>query len=416
MDYFNYKGNNLHAEGVSVAKLAKEFGTPLYIYSDKTLKRHYNAYADAFKSVSTLICYSIKANSNLAVINTLAKEGSGFDIVSKGELFRALKAGADPKKIVFSGVGKKRDEIEFALKKNILMFNVESPQELELINDVAGKLKKKAGIAIRINPDVDPKTHPYISTGLKKNKFGIEIKEAFKQYKYATTLKNINILGVDCHIGSQLTQIKPFIDAFKKVKDFVLKLKKVGIEIKYIDLGGGLGITYHKETPPGPDKYAKALIKESKSLEGVTLVFEPGRSIAGNAGILVSEVVYTKKGTAKNFVIVDAAMNDLARPSLYGSYHDIVPVKKNAKKKQKVDIVGPICETGDFLAQDRKLQTLEQGDLIVARSAGAYGFTMASNYNTRPRAAEVMVKGTKYQIVRKRETYDELTKNESVMK
>lgn len=413
MDYFNYKGNNLHAEGVSVAKLAKEVGTPLYIYSEKTLKRHYNAYGDAFKSVPTLICYSIKANSNLAVINTLAKEGSGFDIVSKGELFRALKAGADAKKIVFSGVGKKADEIEFALKKGILMFNVESPQELELINVVAGKLKKVAGIAIRINPDVDPKTHPYISTGLKKNKFGIEIKEAFKQYKYAATLKNLSILGVDCHIGSQLTQIKPFIDAFKKVKAFVLKLKKEGIDIKYIDLGGGLGITYDKETPPAPDKYAKALIKETKELEGITLIFEPGRSIAGNAGILVSEVIYTKKGTAKNFVIVDAAMNDLARPSLYGSYHDIIPVKKNAKKKQKVDIVGPICETGDFLGQDRNLQTLVQGDLIAARSAGAYGFTMASNYNTRPRAVEVMVTGNKYKIVRKREELKDLIKNES---
>lgn len=414
MHHFEFKKDNLYAEGVSIKKIAAEVGTPVYIYSKKTLTRHFNAYSDAFKSVPHLICYSVKANSNLTVLNTIAKEGGGFDIVSQGELYRVIKAGGDTKKVVFSGVGKTEEEIEYALKKKILMFNVESPQELALINKVAKRLKKIAPVAIRINPNVDPKTHPYISTGLKKNKFGIEMGDALKQYKEGIKkLKNIDFKGVDCHIGSQITEITPFIDALKKVISFIRDLRKAGIEVGYLDMGGGLGIPYDGETPPHPSVYAEAVIKETKDLD-LTLLFEPGRSIAGNAGILVTKVTYTKKGSTKNFVIVDAAMNDLARPSLYGSYHDIQPVKKEKNGFAVCDIVGPICETGDFLAQDRKLQKFKEGDLVAVMSAGAYGFTMASNYNTRPRSAEVMVDGNKYKVIRKREKLSQLLEGETV--
>ena len=413
MHFFNYKGANLYAEGVSLARIAKEVGTPVFVYSDKTLRRHYDAYAGAFKKVPHIVCYSVKANSNLAVLKTFADEGSGFDIVSAGELFRATKAGADPKKIVFSGVGKRADEIEYAIKKGILMFNVESPQEMRAINSIAGRLKKKAGVAIRVNPDVDPKTHPYISTGLKKNKFGIETKEAIKEYIYAKRhLRNLVLMGVDCHIGSQITRITPFIDALKKTKRLVGRLRKEGIDIKYLDLGGGLGITYDREAPPHPSKYGKEVIKELGDLD-VTLLFEPGRSIAGNAGILLTEVVYTKQGSKKNFIITDAAMNDLARPSLYGSYHAVKAVKKTRQREVKADLVGPICESGDFLAQDREMQPFVPGDLVAVMSAGAYGFTMSSNYNSRPRAAEVMVKGRNFSVVRKRETMSDIVKGES---
>ena len=414
MHHFDFKKDNLYAEGVAIKKIAKEVGTPVYIYSKKTLTRHFNAYSDAFDSVPHLICYSVKANSNLTILNTIAREGGGFDIVSKGELFRVIQAGGDPKKVVFSGVGKTEEEIEYALKKKILMFNVESPQELQLINKVAKRLKKKAPVAIRINPNVDPKTHPYISTGLKKNKFGIEMGDALKQYtEGAKKLKNIEFKGVDCHIGSQITEITPFIDALKKVLSFIRDLKKAGIEVGYLDMGGGLGIPYDGETPPHPSVYAEAVMKETAGLD-LTLLFEPGRSIAGNAGILVTTVTYTKKGSMKNFVIVDAAMNDLARPSLYGSYHDIQPVKKEKNGLVTCDIVGPICETGDFLAQDRKLQRFKEGDLVAVMSAGAYGFTMASNYNTRPRAAEVMVDGNKFKVIRKREKLSQLLEGEVI--
>lgn len=417
MHHFEFKKDNLYAEGVSIKKIAGEVGTPVYIYSKKTLTRHFNAYSDAFASVPHLICYSVKANSNLTVLNTIAKEGGGFDIVSQGELYRVIKAGGDTKKVVFSGVGKTEEEIEYALKKKILMFNVESPQELALINKVAKRLKKKAPVAIRINPNVDPKTHPYISTGLKKNKFGIEMGDALKEYiNGAKKLKNVDFKGVDCHIGSQITEITPFIDALKKVISFIRDLRKAGIEVGYLDMGGGLGIPYDPKdnvTPPHPSVYAEAVIKETKGLD-LTLLFEPGRSIAGNAGILVTKVTYTKKGSMKNFVIVDAAMNDLARPSLYGSYHDIQPVKKEKNGFAVCDIVGPICETGDFLAQDRKLQKFKEGDLVAVMSAGAYGFTMASNYNTRPRSAEVMVDGNKYKVIRKREKLSQLLEGETV--
>ncbi|MBE9532445.1 MAG: diaminopimelate decarboxylase [Proteobacteria bacterium] len=418
MHYFQYKRNSLYAEGVPISKIAKAVGTPAYIYSKKTLKRHYNAFNDAFSTVDNIICYSVKANSNLSVLSTFAEEGSGFDIVSGGELFRALKAGAKPKRIVFSGVGKREDEIEYALKSNILLFNVESPSELKLINKVAGRLKRKAGIAIRVNPNVDAKTHPYISTGLKKNKFGIETKEAFEQYIYARkSLKNLDLLGVDCHIGSQITELGPFEDALKKAKTFIGKLRKEGIDISYLDLGGGLGITYEDEKAPLPSKYGEAVIEATKGL-GVTLIFEPGRAIAGNAGILVTKVLYTKQGSKKRFVIVDAGMNDLGRPSLYGSYHGVTPVKAPLRgaRKVKADIVGPICESGDFLAQDRMLPELKDGDLISIMSAGAYGFTMSSNYNSRLRAAEVMVDDKKFSVIRKRESFADLINGEALPK
>ena len=418
MHYFQHKGRSLYAEDVAISKIVAQVGTPVYIYSRRTLKRHYNAFFEAFSSVKNIICYSVKANSNLSVLSVFAEVGSGFDIVSGGELFRALKAGADPKKIVFSGVGKREDEIEYALKSKILLFNVESPGELRLINKVAKRLKKRARIAIRVNPNIDAKTHPYISTGLKTNKFGIETKEALAQYVYAKgRLKNLDLVGVDCHIGSQITALGPFEDALKKSKSFIKKLRQEGLDIKYLDLGGGLGITYEDENAPHPSKYGEAVIEGTKGL-GVTLIFEPGRAIAGNAGILVTSVIYTKKGSLKSFVIVDAAMNDLTRPSLYGSYHGVLPVRTPPKgtRRVKADIVGPICESGDFLAKDRLLPPFKEGDLVAIMSAGAYGFTMSSNYNSRPRAAEVMVDGPGFKVRRKRETLRDLIKNEPIPK
>lgn len=415
MHFFDYKGKNFCAEGVPVEKIIKEVGTPVYIYSHKTLTRHFQSYDQAFAAVPHLVCYSIKANSNIAILKTFAEEGSGFDIVSGGELFRAQKAGADPRKIVFSGVGKREDEIEYALKSNILMFNVESPQELRAIDKIAKRLKKKAGVSIRVNPNVDPKTHPYISTGLKKNKFGIETEDAFREYVYAkNSLKNVVPMGIDCHIGSQITQLTPFVDALKKTTDLLARLRSEGLDIKYIDMGGGLGITYDKEEPPHPSKYGEAVMKGTKGL-GVTLIFEPGRSMVGNAGILATRVVYTKQGTEKNFVIVDAAMNDLARPSLYGSYHAIKAVKANSKNEITADVVGPICESGDFLAKDRIIPEVKAGDALAVMSAGAYGFSMSSNYNTRPRAAEVLVRGKEFFVVRKRENLKDLIRGEELI-
>ena len=415
MHFFTYKKNKFYAERVAVEKIAKEVGTPCYIYSHKTLIRHYTAFDEAFKTVPHLICYSVKANSNIAVLNTFIKQGSGVDIVSGGELYRTLKAGANPKKIVYSGVGKREDEIEYALKTGILMFNVESPDELRAINKIAGRLKKKAGFAIRINPNIDPKTHPYISTGLKKNKFGIETEQAIREYIYArNNLKNLTPIGVDCHIGSQITQLSPFVDALKKTKEIIATLRREGINIAYLDIGGGLGITYKDEDAPHPSKYGKAVTDETKGL-GVTLIFEPGRVMVGNAGILVTKVLYTKHGTEKSFIIVDAAMNDLARPSLYGSYHAMKPVKKNDSAKEIIaDVVGPICESGDFFAKDRELPEFKAGDLMAIMSAGAYGFSMSSNYNSRPRVSEVMVKGNKFKIIRQRESYKDLIKGEEI--
>ncbi len=415
MDYFSYRKNKLYAEGLSVERLADELGTPLYIYSERTLKRHFKVFDSAFKKVPHLVCYSIKANSNIAVVNTFVNEGSGFDIVSGGELYRAMKAGAHPSSIVFSGVGKTAEEMGCAIREGILLFNVESGEELRQLDAVAGRLGKKASFAIRVNPDVDPKTHPYISTGLKKNKFGIAREEAIKEYVYAkNNLTNLIPLGIDTHIGSQLTQVGPFVDALKKTKRLVRTLRKEGIDIKYLDVGGGLGITYEGEKPPAPDKYAKAVIRETAGLD-VTLIFEPGRVLVGNAGILVTRVLYTKKTPQKNFIIVDAGMNDLLRPGLYGSYHAIEPVQRGRGGAViTADVVGPICETGDFIARDREMEEAVGGDLLAVKSAGAYGYTMSSNYNSRLRAAEVMVRGREYFVIKKRESYADLVRGEVI--
>lgn len=413
MHHFHYKGNELYAEDVAIKEIVAKVGTPVYIYSHATLERHYKAMDDAFAAVPHTICYSMKANSNLAVLKTFANLGGGVDIVSGGELYRALKAGIDPKKIVYSGVGKKDDEIEFALKSGILMFNVESEEELERINEIAGSLGTKAGIAIRVNPDVDPETHPYITTGLKKAKFGINIERSLEQYKRAAAMTNVEVIGIDCHIGSQLTKISPFVDTVKKLKRLIANLNEAGIRLRYFDLGGGLGITYSDEAPPLPADYGKAIVDETKGM-GLHLVFEPGRNLVGNAGIMVGRCLYTKKGEEKNFVIVDAAMNDLARPSLYGSYHGVQAVCKDQEGTVVADIVGPICESGDFLAKDREMPRFRQGDLVAFMSAGAYGFAMSSNYNSRPRAAEVMVKGDTFTVIREREVREDLIKGESI--
>lgn len=413
MHHFQYKGNELYAEEVAVKDIVERVGTPVYIYSHATLERHYRAMDEAFASVPHTICYSMKANSNLAVLKTFFTLGGGVDIVSGGELYRALLAGVEPRKVVYSGVGKKEDEIEYALNTGILMFNVESEEELDRIDQVAGRLGKKAGIAIRVNPDVDPETHPYITTGLKKAKFGINIERSLEQYKRAARMPNLDVIGIDCHIGSQLTKVSPFVDTVKKLKRLIAGLKESGISLRYFDLGGGLGITYSDEAPPLPAEYGAAITAETKEL-GLHLLFEPGRNLVGNAGIMVGKCLYTKRGEEKNFVIVDAAMNDLARPSLYGSYHGVQAVRKDQDGTIVADIVGPICESGDFLAKDREMPAFRQGDLIAFMSAGAYGFAMSSNYNSRPRAAEVMVKGDVYQVVREREKVEDLVRGEKL--
>ncbi|MCK4739240.1 MAG: diaminopimelate decarboxylase [Deltaproteobacteria bacterium] len=414
MHYFDYKATKLYGEGVSIERIAKEVGTPVFIYSHKTLVRHYNAFDSAFKDASHIICYSVKANSNLSVLKTFSNLGSGFDIVSGGELKRVIKAGGDPTKVVFSGVGKSEEEIAFAIKKRILLFNVESPQELRLLNKVAVRLKTRARVALRVNPDVDPKTHPYISTGLKQNKFGIETEEAVGEYLYAQKrLKSLDMIGIDCHIGSQITTLKPFVDTLKKIKALTTRLRTLGVDISYVNMGGGLGITYDNEKAPHPSKYGEAVLKATRGLD-VTLIFEPGRNLVGNAGILVTKVLYTKKGADKNFIITDAAMNDLPRPSLYDSYHAIKPVTKTRRREITADVVGPICESGDFLARDRELKEVRPGELLSVMSAGAYCFTMSSNYNTRTRAAEVMVKGRNLFVIREREKHEELFKKESM--
>lgn len=413
MHHFQYKGDELFAEEVAIKDIVAEVGSPVYIYSRATLERHFKAMDDAFAGAPHTICYSVKANSNLAVLKTFVNLGGGVDIVSGGELYRALAVGVDPKKVVYSGVGKRDDEIAYALKTGILMFNVESEQELDRINEVAGRLNKKAGIAIRVNPDVDPETHPYITTGLKKAKFGINIERALGQYQRAKSMNNLEILGIDCHIGSQLTKVSPFVDAIKKLKRLLTGVRDMGIDVKYLDLGGGLGIQYNDEAPPLPADYGSSIIEETKDL-GLHLLFEPGRNLVGNAGILVGRCLYTKQGEEKNFVIVDAGMNDLARPALYGSFHGVRPVMRNQNGVIEGDIVGPICESGDFLVKDREIPNFQQGDLIAFMSAGAYGFTMSSNYNSRPRVAEVMVDGKRFEVVRERETLADLVKGESV--
>lgn len=411
MHEFNYAGNELYCEKVPVEKIAREVGTPVYIYSSNTLKNHYRAFDSAFSEIPHIVCFAVKANSNLSILKLLSKEGSGADIVSGGELFRALKAGIEPQKIVFAGIGKTDEEIAFALKSNILMFNVESSLEMKKINEVAGSLGIRARVALRVNPDIDPLTHPYIATGLRKSKFGIAINQALQEYQTATTLPNIEIVGIHKHIGSQITEVKPFVAAMERILNLVAQLKEAGIKIKYIDAGGGLGIRYGEEEPPHPRELGAALLPMIKDID-CTLIFEPGRVIVGNAGILVTKVLYLKSGEAKNFVIIDAGMNDLIRPSLYDAYHEIAPVEKKKTPLITADVVGPICESGDFLAREREIAKPEPGDHLAVMSAGAYGFTMSSNYNSRPRAAEVMVDGDQYYIIRKRENFEDLIRGE----
>ncbi|OGW55710.1 MAG: diaminopimelate decarboxylase [Nitrospirae bacterium RBG_13_43_8] len=413
MHFFTYRGRELFAEDVAITDLAEEYGTPLYVYSYHTLLRHFRAYADAFRNYPHIICFALKANSNIAILRLFAKNGGGADIVSGGELYRALKAGISPKRIVYAGVGKTEEEIRFALRSKILMFNVESGDELREINRIAGIMGLKAPIALRINPDIDPETHPYIATGLKKNKFGIPIEDAVEHYRIASRLKNVTILGIHKHIGSQITKISPFVDALKNILLLIDRLSSDGLDIKYLDAGGGLGISYKDEEPPVPEDLAKNLIP---LLNGrtLTLITEPGRSIVGNSGILVTRVLYQKKGEEKEFVIVDAGMNDLIRPSLYGAYHHILPVLRRKRRSILCDVVGPICESGDFLAKGRELRTVKKGEYLAVMGAGAYGFSMSSNYNSRPRAAEVLVMGKEHLLIRSRETNRDLIRNERI--
>ncbi|MDX1708145.1 MAG: diaminopimelate decarboxylase [Desulfobacterales bacterium] len=414
MHHFTYRENQLYCEDVPVQKIADAVGTPFYLYSHATLTRHLTAFKEAFKKIDHLVCFSAKANTNLAILKLFAAEGCGLDIVSGGELYRGLRAGFAPDRIVYSGVGKRLDEIDDALKAGILMFNLESIDELKMIDRRAAKLNRRAKVAIRVNPDVDPKTHPYISTGLKKNKFGINTEAAIEGYQLASKLKHIDVIGIDCHIGSQITEAGPFEEALKSIKTLMLRLKsELGIDIEYIDMGGGLGITYGDERPPSLTEYAKAFLKH---LEGsaVTLVLEPGRVLVGNAGILVTRAVYKKSGPYKKFIIVDAGMNDLLRPTLYNAFHEIKPVMRAEAATTVADVVGPICESGDFLALDRRLSEVAAGELLAVMSTGAYGFVMSSNYCSRPRVAEIMVKDDRYHVVKQRETYADLVRGESL--
>ncbi|MBW2038237.1 MAG: diaminopimelate decarboxylase [Deltaproteobacteria bacterium] len=412
MHFFQHKDGLLYCEEVSVEEIAHEVRTPFYLYSYRTLVRHFRAFDSAFRELPHLICYSAKANSNLAVLKTFINLGGGVDVVSAGELFRALRAGADPSKIVYSGVGKREDEIRYALQEGILMLNVESYQEFHLINGIASKLGTKAPISFRVNPEIDPQTHPYIATGIKQAKFGVYIDQALEWYREANELPHLAIKGVSCHIGSQLTEVGPFVEALRRVKELALRLGQEGIEVEYVDLGGGLGITYHQEEPPHPQEYAQAIIGEGKDLP-CTYIFEPGRVIVGNAGILVTRVLYNKEGE-KNFVVVDAAMNDLVRPTLYGAYQEIVSVREKAGDEMVADMVGPICESGDFLAQDRLMPRFEPGDLVAVMSAGAYGFSMSSNYNSRLRVPEVLVRDGAFYLIRERESYEDLIQGERI--
>ncbi|WP_036858456.1 diaminopimelate decarboxylase [Porticoccus hydrocarbonoclasticus] len=413
MNYFDYRDGRLCAEGVALTRIAERYGTPTYVYSRAALTEHFMAYQDALADRHHLICYAVKANSNLAVLNVLAQLGAGFDIVSVGELERVLAAGGDPAKVIFSGVGKQPSEMARALQVGIHCFNVESEAELAVLNRVAGESGKKANISLRVNPDVDAKTHPYISTGLRDNKFGIDISQALDVYLAASEMPHLTITGIDCHIGSQLTEIAPFIDALNRVLKLVEQLSANGINLEHLDLGGGLGVCYQNEQPPHPSEYIAA-IRQQLDQSPMTLVLEPGRSIAANAGILLTRVEYLKPGKDKNFAIVDAAMNDMIRPALYEAWMAIEPVSPHAGTPHNWDIVGPVCETGDFLGKNRPL-VLEQGDLLCVYSAGAYGFTMSSNYNSRGRAAEIMVDGNRAHQVRARETVEDLIRGETLL-
>lgn len=413
MHHFDYRDNELYCEDVPIKLIAEKVGTPFYLYSHATLKRHFLIFNDAFDGIDRLVCFSAKANTSLAVLKLFADLGGGLDIVSGGELYRGLKAGIPPEKIVYSGVGKREDEIDYALNAGILMFNIESLEELEFINHRAGLLEKKAPVAIRVNPDIDPKTHPYISTGLEKNKFGINTEAAIEGYKIAGGLNNIDVVGIDCHIGSQITEVEPFKDALNSIKILINELRGLNIDIKYIDMGGGLGITYDDESPPHPGEYARSIMQAIED-RSVKLILEPGRVITGNAGILVAKVLYRKPGKAKEFIIVDAGMNDLVRPTLYGAFHAIKPVVKIEGEQIVADVVGPICETGDFLAVDRRIADLKRGDLLAVMSSGAYGFVMSSNYCSRLKVAEVMVRDDEFHVIRARQNYEHLIEGESI--
>ena len=415
MDFFQYKNNQLTAENLPVKQLAEQFGTPLYIYSKATLERHWHAFDNAFGEHPHLVCFAVKSNPNIAILNVMAKLGSGFDIVSQGELERVLAAGGDAAKVVFSGVAKSRPEIARALEVNIRCFNVESEAELLRINQIAGEMGKIAPISLRVNPDVDAHTHPYISTGLKENKFGVSVEQAREVYKLAATLSNIEIVGMDCHIGSQLTELQPFLDAVDRLIVLMEQLKQDGIHLKHLDLGGGLGVTYTDEAPPHPTEYAKALWEKLSAFSELEIIVEPGRAITANAGILVTKVEYLKSNESRNFAIVDAGMNDMIRPALYQAYMNILEIDRTLARKEKMyDVVGPICETSDFLGKQRKL-AIAEGDYLAQRSAGAYGASMSSNYNSRPRTAEVMVDGDKVHLIRRREALNELWQLESLL-
>ena len=415
MDFFQYKNNQLMAENLPVKQLAEQFGTPLYVYSRATLERHWHAFDNAFGEHPHLVCFAVKSNPNIAILNVMAKLGSGFDIVSQGELERVLAAGGDAAKVVFSGVAKSHQEIALALEVNIRCFNVESEAELLRINQIAGEMGKIAPISLRVNPDVDAHTHPYISTGLKENKFGVSVEQAREVYKVATTLPNIKIVGMDCHIGSQLTELQPFLDAVDRLIVLMEQLKQDGIALKHLDLGGGLGVTYTDEAPPHPTDYAKALWEKLSAFSELEIIVEPGRAITANAGILVTKVEYLKSNESRNFAIVDAGMNDMIRPALYQAYMNILEIDRTLAREEKMyDVVGPICETSDFLGKQRKL-AIAEGDYLAQRSAGAYGASMSSNYNSRPRTAEVMVDGDKAYLIRRREALNELWQLESLL-
>lgn len=416
MDFFQYKNEQLYVEDLPVKQLAEEFGTPLYIYSRATLERHWHAFDSALGDHPHLICYAVKANSNIGILNVMAKLGSGFDIVSQGELERVLEAGGEASKVVFSGVAKSRAEIMRALEVGIRCFNVESIAELHHINQIAGEMGKVAPISLRVNPDVDAHTHPYISTGLKENKFGVSVDEAREVYKLAATLPHVRITGMDCHIGSQLTELQPFLDATDRLIRLIEQLQEDGITLKHLDLGGGLGVTYTDETPPHPSDYAAALLNKLKGYENLEIILEPGRAIAANAGILVAKVQYLKSNESRNFAITDTGMNDMIRPALYEAYMNIIEIDRTLGHEKAIyDVVGPVCETSDFLGKQREL-AIAEGDYIAQRSAGAYGASMSSNYNSRPRTAEVLVDGDKAHLIRRRENLSELWALESIAK
>ncbi len=411
MNHFQYRQGELYCEDVPLAELVHEYGTPLYVYSHATFERHFRVFDGAFAGVPHLTCYAVKANSNLALLSLVARWGGGMDIVSGGELYRALAAGGDPRKVVYAGVGKSEREIEEALKAGILMFNVESLEELERIDTVARRLGVRAPVALRVNPAIDPKTHKYIATGLKESKFGIQSGQVLQSYRHALGMGGLEVVGVHIHIGSQITETGPFRAALEKLAPLVEQIRGLGVDLRYVDIGGGLGITYDQEEPPEPAGFAAELLPLLQGLKS-TIVTEPGRVLVGNAGVLLTRVLYRKGSGEKKFFVVDAGMNDLMRPSLYNSHHHIRPLLERAYGSEKVDVVGPICESGDFLAKDRVLPSVDSGEYLAVGSAGAYGFSMSSNYNSRPRAAEVLVRGSSHALVRRRETYEDLIRGE----